>query len=160
MMSNKLIKNLLSGILQILFFLLGLVIVAGGFKSFMYLCFSGEATLQGTIYGILMFILGVSYFIIIKSLIEVLGSSEYSLFVKENVKRFRIIGYILFLNSLIEFISTFGTTGKGMRFLDLGFGFYFTVPVFVYFITSLMSFVIADGFVKAIKIKEDNDLTI
>ncbi len=48
----------------------------------MYLCFSGEATLQGTIYGILMFILGVSYFIIIKSLIEVLGSSEYSLFVK------------------------------------------------------------------------------
>ncbi|HBF6796272.1 TPA: DUF2975 domain-containing protein, partial [Clostridioides difficile] len=51
-------------------------------------------------------------------------------------------------------------TGKGMRFLDLGFGFYFTVPVFVYFITSLMSFVIADGFVKAIKIKEDNDLTI
>ncbi|MDX5688493.1 DUF2975 domain-containing protein, partial [Clostridioides difficile] len=43
-MSNKLIKNLLSGILQILFFLLGLVIVAGGFKSFMYLCFSGEAT--------------------------------------------------------------------------------------------------------------------
>nr|SUY25782.1 Uncharacterised protein [Clostridioides difficile] len=36
MMSNKLIKNLLSGILQILFFLLGLVIVAGGFKSFMY----------------------------------------------------------------------------------------------------------------------------
>ncbi|MCE0714386.1 hypothetical protein LWE82_19495 [Clostridioides difficile] len=47
-----------------------------------------------------------------------------------------------------------------MGFLELGFGFYFTVPVLVYFITSLMSFVIADGFVKAIKIKEDNDLTI
>ncbi|EQH98827.1 putative membrane protein [Clostridioides difficile F314] len=93
-------------------------------------------------------------------MIEVLSSSEHSLFVKDNVKRFRIIGYLLLLNSIMEFISTFGTTGKGMRFLDLGFGFYFTVPVFVYFITSLMSFVIADGFVKAIKIKEDNDLTI
>lgn len=160
MMSNKLIKNLLSSILHILFFLLGLVIVTGGFKSFIYLCFSGEATLQGSIYGTLMFILGVSYFVIIKSLIEVLNSSEYSLFVKENVKRFRLIGYLLLLNSIIEFISTFGTTGKGMRFLDLGFGFYFTVPVFVYFITSLMSFVVADGFTKAIKIKEENDLTI
>lgn len=160
MMSNKLIKNLLSGILQILFFLLGLAIVIGGFKSFMYLCFSGEATLQGSIYGTLMFVLCVSYFIIIKSLIEVLNSSEYSLFVKENVKRFKLIGYLLLLNSIIEFISTFGTTGEGMRFIDLGFGFYFTVPVFVYFITSLMSFVVADGFIKAIKIKEDNDLTI
>lgn len=107
-----------------------------------------------------MFILGVLYFIIIKLLIEVLGSFEYSLFVKENVKRFRIIGYFLFLNFLIEFILIFGIIGKGMRFLDLGFGFYFIVLVFVYFIIFLMSFVIVDGFVKVIKIKEDNDLII
>ncbi len=62
----------------------------------MYLCFSGEATLQGTIYGILMFILGVSYFIIIKSLIEVLGSSEHSLFVKENVKDLDLLDIFCF----------------------------------------------------------------
>lgn len=159
-MSDKFIKSLLSGILQILFFLLGLTLAVGGIRGFVYLCFSGEATLQGSVFGILIFTTGISYFIIIKSLIEVLSSTEYSLFVNENVKRFRIIGYFLLLNSILEFISTFGTTGEGMRFLDLGFGFYFTVPTFVYFVTALMSFVIADGFTKAIKIKEDNDLTI
>lgn len=158
--SDKLIKNLLNGILQILLFLLGLALSVGGVKGFSYLCFSGEATIQGSIYGILMFVFGVSYFIIVKSLLEVLNSSEYSLFINENAKRFRLIGYLLLLNSAIEFISTFGTTGTGMRFLDLGLGFYFTVPTLVYFVVALMSFVISDGFKKAIKIKQDNDLTI
>ncbi|MCC0673583.1 DUF2975 domain-containing protein [Clostridioides sp. ES-S-0145-01] len=159
-MSDKFIKNLLNGILQILFFLLALVLSVGGIKGFSYICFSGEATIQSFISGILRFSLVVSYFIIVKSLLEILNSSEYSLFINENVKRFRLIGYLLLLNSVIEFSSTFGTTGTGMRFLDLGFGFYFTVPTLVYFVVALMSFVISDGFKKAIKIKEDNDLII
>ncbi|WP_227841291.1 MULTISPECIES: hypothetical protein [unclassified Clostridioides] len=102
-MSDKFIKNLLNGILQILFFLLALVLSVGGIKGFSYICFSGEATIQGSISGILRFSLGVSYFIIVKSLLEILNSYEYSLFINENAKRFRLIGYLLLLNSVIEF---------------------------------------------------------
>lgn len=47
-----------------------------------------------------------------------------------------------------------------MRFFDLAPGIFITPGMAVYFITSLICFVIAESFDEAIKIKEENEFTV
>ncbi|MDY6603375.1 DUF2975 domain-containing protein, partial [Clostridioides difficile] len=92
-------------------------------------------------------------------LIFIINSTKYSPFVLENVKRFKVMGCCLLINTIIECVIGYNSnTSLIMIFGDNSGGI--SPLMVISFIFALMCFVIAETFDKAIKIKEDNDLTI
>ena len=99
------------------------------------------------------------YFIVILFLIFIINSTKYSPFVLENVKRFKVMGCCLLINTIIECINGYNLNTNNIRIFGTDSGGISPLMV-ISFIFALMCFVIAETFDKAIKIKEDNDLTI
>lgn len=152
-------KNILSTTLVIFMFLLGLILVMGVILGIPYIV-NNIGNITNIVSGVGMFILGVIYFIMIVLLLEIVSSSKINIFINTNVKRFRQIGYLLFLNLIMEYVSMLFNGVTGIRFIDVAPGIFITPGMTIYFIAGLLCFVIADAFDQAIKIKEDNDLTI
>ncbi|WP_297132367.1 DUF2975 domain-containing protein [Terrisporobacter sp.] len=152
-------KNILTTSLIILFFLLGITLLLGIVMGIPYIV-NNIGNMTNIVAGVGLFILGSIYFIMIILILEIVSSSKVNIFVKANVKRFRQIGYLLLLNLIIDYISMLFNGVTGMRFLDVAPGVFITPSMSIYFISGLLCFVIADAFDQAIKIKEDNDLTI
>lgn len=96
----------------------------------------------------------------------ILGSVKTSPFILKNVKRFRIMGFCLFVNSIYDIVTNFWSLGEysivifgiGEGSLDPVGGITGTMLFSV--IISLFCFVLAEVFSKATKIKEENDLTV
>lgn len=152
-------KNILSASLIILFFLFGIMLLLCIVMGIPYIV-NNIGNMTNIVNGVGGFILGSIYFIMIILLLEIVSSSKVNIFVKANVKRFRQIGYLFFLNLIIDYVFMLFNGVTGMRFLDVAPGVFITSGMTVYFILGLLCFVIADAFHQAIKIKEDNDLTI
>lgn len=152
-------KNILSTTLVIFMFLLGLILVMGVILGIPYIV-NNIGNITNIVSGVGMFILGVIYFIMIVLLLEIVSSSKINIFINTNVKRFRQIGYLLFLNLIMEYVSMLFNGVTGIRFIDVAPGIFITPGMTIYFIAGLLCFVIADAFNQAIKIKNDNDLTI
>lgn len=152
-------KNILSTTLVIFMFLLGLILVMGVILGIPYIV-NNIGNITNIVSGVGMFILGVIYFIMIVLLLEIVSSSKINIFINTNVKRFRQIGYLLFLNLIMEYVSMLFSGVTGIRFIDVAPGIFITPGMTIYFIAGLLCFVIADAFNQAIKIKNDNDLTI
>lgn len=152
-------KNILSTTLVIFMFLLGLILVMGVILGIPYIV-NNIGNITNIVLGVGMFILGVIYFIMIALLLEIVSSSKINIFINTNVKRFRQIGYLLFLNLIMEYVSMLFNGVTGIRFIDVAPGIFITPGMTIYFIAGLLCFVIADAFNQAIKIKNDNDLTI
>lgn len=103
----------------------------------------------------------INYFITIKKLLSIIKTVETTPFVFDNVKRFKVMGYCLCINSIFEFIIGYkGSQNIGnIQILATNSGA-ITPAMMVCFISALMCFVIAEVFNKAISIKQENDLTI
>lgn len=102
-----------------------------------------------------------NYFMIVRKLLDILNSTETTPFILDNVKRFKLMGYCLGINSIFEcFMGYIGSQDVGnIQILATKNGA-ITPVMIICVISALMCFVIAEIFDKAIKIKEDNDLTI
>lgn len=152
-------KGVLSTTLIILFFVLGLILIIGVILGIPYIINNiGDRTkILNAIGG---FIIGITYFIMVALLSDIVSSSRVNIFVKSNVYKFRKIGYLLLINLVIHY--AFGTIYGvgGMRFVDLAPGVFITPGMCVYFISGLLCFVIADAFDQAITIKEENEFTV
>ncbi|MBC6695981.1 DUF2975 domain-containing protein [Terrisporobacter mayombei] len=160
MLKNSMkIKNILSTSLIILFFLLGLILLIAVIMGVPYIV-NNIGNVTNIVSGVGMFVLGVIYFIMIILLLEIVSSSKINIFIDANVKRFRQIGYLLFLNLIMDYVSMLFNGVTGIRFIDVAPGIFITPGMTIYFIAGLLCFVIADAFNQAIKIKNDNDLTI
>lgn len=160
MLKNSMkIKNILITLLIVLFFIFGIMLLLSIIMGIPYIIENiGNMTNIAEVVG--SFIVGSIYFRMITLLLDIVSSSKINIFIKANVKRFRQIGYLLFLNLIINYVSMLFNGVTGMRFLDVAPGVFITSGMTVYFIVGLLCFVIADAFDQAIKIKEDNDLTI
>lgn len=98
-----------------------------------------------------------NYFKACYHLLNILKSAKLTPFIVDNVKRFRLIGCYLLINTCIELIMRLDIK----HFKLIGFGEGSIDPLIVIcFISALMCFVLSEVFNKAIKIKIDNDLTI
>lgn len=102
-----------------------------------------------------------NYFMIVRKLLDILNSTETTPFIFDNVKRFKLMGYCLSINSIFEcFMGYSGSQDVGnIQILATKNGA-ITPVMIICVISALMCFVIAEIFDKAIQIKEDNDLTI
>ncbi|EPZ58800.1 putative membrane protein [[Clostridium] sordellii ATCC 9714] len=67
---------------------------------------------------------------------------------------------MLFVNGINEYITMLVNGVSGISIFDLAPGIFITIGMAVYFIVALICFVISDSFDEAIRIKEDNNLTI
>ncbi|MEG0050576.1 MAG: DUF2975 domain-containing protein [Terrisporobacter sp.] len=152
-------KRILSTFLPIIIFIVGLSMVLGALIGIPYV-FMNIGDIDKVMPGILTFIIGLSYLMAFIFLWNIVDSSKASIFIIENVKRFKLIGLFQLINVFIEYISFIGSGGHGMRFINLTPWIFITPGMAVYFITSLICFVIAESFEEAIKIKHDNELTI
>lgn len=100
------------------------------------------------------------YLIVVICLIRIVGSTLASPFIQENVKRFRIMGYCLVINTVFECILGYNaalTSGVTVISTDNGG---ITPPMIICLLSALMCFVMGEIFDKAIKIKNESDLTI
>lgn len=101
-----------------------------------------------------------NFFVVVIKLMFLLESSEFTPFVFKNVKRLKTMGYCLLFNSIYDCIMDFRLN------LDANIRIFGTEnggisgPMLVCFLAALMCFVMAEIFDKAIKIKEEQDLTI
>lgn len=152
MLKKITIKNVLSILLIILFFIAGVSVIMG-IMGIPYALFE-EADKNAVASLIGMLAVGISYLMIIVSLIDIVNSSKVNIFISENVRRFKRIGYLLFASLILKYILAICNLLEGMTILD-------AVPnTEIYIIAALLCFVIADAFDKAIKIKEENEFTV
>ncbi|WP_373600255.1 DUF2975 domain-containing protein [Paraclostridium bifermentans] len=158
-MSNSLTKRVLSTSLAILAFMLGTMLIVGIFIFIPYVL-ENIKDIKSLSFAISLLILLSSYLALTILLLNIVSHSKVSIFVNETVKNFKLMGVILLLDLIVEYISTIIIGVRGMRFIDLAPGIFITPSMAIYFISSLICFVIADSFTSAIKIKNDNDLTI
>ncbi len=152
-------KRILSTFLPMIIFIMGLMVLLGVLIGVPYI-FQNINDINKIMPGILTFIIGLSYLITFIFLWNIVDSSKASIFILDNVKRFKLIGVLQFINLVIEYVSFIGSGHRGMRFFDLAPGIFITPGMAVYFITSLICFVIAESFDEAIKIKEENEFTV
>ncbi|WP_052356481.1 DUF2975 domain-containing protein [[Clostridium] dakarense] len=155
-------KFLFKGILWIFQIVLGIVLIfalggllLGGYKI--------GNTEPGTriIDGLSGIVYFGMYFITIRQLILLIRSSEESPFIIENVKRFKLMGICMLINSILECIMGYriGRESGMIEIMATPSGA-LTPMMLVCIISSLMCFVMADVFKRAIQIKDENDLTI
>ncbi|PIH04797.1 DUF2975 domain-containing protein [Clostridium combesii] len=115
--------------------------------------------LYGNISDILVaLIIIVIYLIISWNLLKVVYSIDSTPFTLKNVKSFKIIGYLMMLLSIIDGIVNFKEKII-LQIMSIGYGSLKGSCIF-YLILGLLSLVLAEIFKKAVKIKDENDLTI
>lgn len=149
-------KNTLYYALTISIFLWGIMLVLSIFGGIPYILESfGNA--NKLVSAISIFLVGVSYFII---LLKIVDSSGVNIFISENTKRFRKLGYLLFLNLVLNYVCMLCNGVTGMRIIDLFPGIFITPQMAIYFILALLCFVIGDTINEATTIKNENDLTV
>lgn len=152
-------KSVLSTSLTILFFMLGIILIMAVVMGIPFI-FKNIGDISTLVFYIGIFVIGVTYLIMIAFLLDIVSTSRVNIFVRSNVNKFKNIGYLLLANLIIDYVLTIIDGVSGLRFLDLAPGVFITPGMAIYFISGLLCFVIADAFDQAIKIKEDNDLTI
>lgn len=152
MLKKTIIKNVLSILLISLFFIAGVSVIMG-IISIPYELF--EETDKNAVASLIgMLAVGISYLMIIVSLIDIVNSSKVNIFISENVKKFKRIGYLLFVSLILKYILVICNLLEGMTIWDE------VQNTEIYIIAGLLCFVIADAFEKAIKIKEENEFTV
>lgn len=108
-----------------------------------------------------LLLIGIIYivgcFLIVYNLIKIIFNIDKDPFVIDNVKRLKLIGYILLANAVFELIQPL--EHPTIRFIATD-NYGLTPEKLIYFIIASVCFVISDVFDKAIKIKDENDLTI
>ena len=133
-----------------------LIITLLSFVIFSSYTFSLQTLISGCISIVYIF----SYFIVVRRLIFIINSVYDTPFIWDNVKNFKIIGWCLVINAILECLIGYGS-GRKYFFQSISTKNGALTPMMIVcIIAALMSFVIAEVFEKAIKIKEDNDLTI
>ncbi len=152
-------KTVLSTSLIVILFMLGLILLMGAIMGIPYI-FNSIKDTNKIVYGIGAFIIGITYFMMIISLLDIVSSSKVNIFIKSNVMQFKRIGYLLLINLGIYYIFSIIYGISGMRFVDLAPGVFITPSMCIYFISGLLCFVIADAFDEAIRIKEENEFTV
>lgn len=152
-------KTVLSTSLIVILFMLGLILLMGAIMGIPYI-FNSIKDTNKIVYGIGAFIIGITYFMMIIFLLDIVSSSKVNIFIKSNVKQFKRIGYLLLINLGIDYIFSIIYGVSGMRFVDLAPGVFITPSMCIYFISGLLCFVIADAFDEAIRIKEENEFTV
>lgn len=155
-MITKFFRNILSGFL---YFILTILSMLGVSSMCMIPMFLYDFSLDKLITLTSRILYFSDYFIVILLLVFIINSTKYSPFILENVKRFKIMGYCLLINTIIECINGYSLNTSNIRVFGTDSGGISPLMV-ISFIFALMCFVIAETFNKAIKIKEDNDLTI
>lgn len=115
--------------------------------------------LYGNVSDILVaLIIIVIYLIISWNLLKIVYSIDSTPFTLKNVKSFKIIGYLMMLLSIIDGIVNFKEKSN-LQIMSIGYGSLKGSCIF-YLILGLLSLVLAEIFKKAVKIKDENDLTI
>lgn len=102
-----------------------------------------------------------NFFMIIKNILYIITYLDNNPFTYESVKSFKVMGYCLILNAMIEFIID-GKSSLGietLQFINLNNGFINTTMM-VCFISSMICFMISEVFSKIIKEKDNNNLMI
>ncbi|MCC0638696.1 MULTISPECIES: DUF2975 domain-containing protein [unclassified Clostridioides] len=155
-MSTKFFRNILTVFLYIM-------LVSMAATGIIFLCMIPISLYNFSFEKLIITIVRIVYFsdyyIVILFLTFIINSTKYSPFILENVKRFKIMGYCLLINTIIECINGYSVNAGPIKIFGTDNGGISPLMV-ISFIFSLMCFVIAETFNKAIKIKEDNDLTI
>ncbi|WP_434297967.1 DUF2975 domain-containing protein [Clostridium sporogenes] len=98
------------------------------------------------------------YLVIAWNLLKIVYSIESNPFTLKNVKSFKIIGYFMIFLSIIDGIVNLK---KPSNFIIMGTENISIKPsCILYLVLGIMALVLAEIFKKAVKIKNENDLTI
>ncbi|ABS32636.1 DUF2975 domain-containing protein [Clostridium botulinum] len=111
-----------------------------------------------------LFTTGV-YIVVAWNLLKIVFSIDSTPFSLKNVKNFKIIGYLMLFLSLIDAIESIVNFKKSDDLVALGIildkGIVGIRPsCILYLVLGIMALVLAEIFKKAVKIKNENDLTI
>ena len=151
-------KDILSFILYFLVLALGI-----GFIGFPIMALQkfNNFDLFSVFNAIINLVYILMYLTVVLCLIKIISSTLVSPFVKENVKRFKIMGCCLIVNTMFECIIGYNAAAisKSVTIIGSDSGG-ITPPMIICLISALMCFVIGEVFDKAIKIKNESDLTI
>lgn len=156
-MKNEKIKSLLTSFLWFSLIIMVVALIVGSI-IFIVEVIGGKVTLEFLFKKLYIASVLLGYSIVIYFLLGLSDSFRENPFTKTNVKRFNDIGCIFFIEAVIEVVySSIFNPNEGIAQI---FGLNITIGLVALVIISLTFFLVADTFNEAIKIKEDNDLTI
>lgn len=162
-MGMKMGNNILKvGILGILYFfllavfLMTLTIPVGLIYSFI----NSTIKATGVFYVLVQFVYYLNYLLVLKMLIGIIKSTWKTPFIIKNVKRFKVIAWCLTVNVVYECFMGYGANKyANIQIFSNGKGAISPIMA-IGIMTALICFVMAEVFDKAMRIKEENDLTI
>lgn len=108
----------------------------------------------------LIFLFAMTLFVIFE-LMKILNTVQNKKpFCIKNVKRFKTIATCILIFGLFD--SIFNHTSGGIKIIDIEYPYQFSISasILVYIILGCLALVLAEVFNAAIKIKDENDLTI
>lgn len=155
-MKINLKTNFFKILLNILLISLGIALIVFILTSIDNILTSGKNML--TVETWINFVICSLYFLIVYNLRKIVYSIDMLPFCFDNVKRFKAIGYYIFFIAIFDAILNFKMPSN-LVILATKYGS-LKGSFFIYIVLSCLSFALAEIFRKAIKIKEENDLTI
>ncbi|WP_027702435.1 DUF2975 domain-containing protein [Metaclostridioides mangenotii] len=152
------IKSLLVSFLWLSLIIMVIALIVGSI-IFVIDLICGKITLKIFFDRFFIAIVLLGYSIIMYVLLRISKTlKESSPFIRANIKRFNGMGLIFFIEAVVQAIySSIFTPNEGIAQI---LGLNITIELVTLAIFSITFFLIADVFDKAVKIKEDNDLTI
>jgi hypothetical protein len=104
------------------------------------------------LFALVSIVYSIFYYLIANNVIYIINSSKENPFVSENVKRFDKTGIYLIIVAILDFIKNHSNVLRADTDKISNVGFIL--------LSGIICFVISNIIHKAIKIKDDNDLTI
>ncbi len=156
-MKNEKIKSLLTSFLWLSLIIMVAFLIVGSI-FFIVEIIGGKVTLNLLLKKIYIASVLLGYSIAMYFLLGLSDSFKKNPFIETNVKRFNNIGWIFFIEAVIEATSSsIVNPNEGITQI---LGLNITIGLVTLVLISLTFFLIAGAFDEAIKIKKDNDLTI
>lgn len=162
-MGMKMSSNILKMVILIIlyFFLLGLFFMSLSIPgSLIDALRTSNIEVMSVLNVVAQLVYLVNYLLVVKMLIGIIKSTWETPFIVKNVKRFKVMAWCLTINVAFECFMGYGASKyASIQIFSNGKGALSPIMI-IGIIAALMCFVMAEVFDKAIKIKEDNDLTI
>ncbi len=162
-MGMKMSSNILKMVILIIlyFFLLGLFFMSLSIPgSLIDALRTSNIEVMSVLNIVAQLVYLVNYLLVVKMLIGIIKSTWETPFIVKNVKRFKVMAWCLTINVAFECFMGYGASKyASIQIFSNGKGALSPIMI-IGIIAALMCFVMAEVFDKAIKIKEDNDLTI
>ncbi|OEF97067.1 DUF2975 domain-containing protein [Desulfuribacillus alkaliarsenatis] len=156
MVKNKSFFNMMRVILNISIIVLAMTVV-GAILTALFSEIDNLSRISNVVMSIIGGALILYILISLKSIVKTV--EERNPFIASNIKKFKHIAYSIFAIAFLYTIATYPQSNSGIELIATPYGS-IKISVFIFIVLGFLALLLAEIFSQAIKIKDENDMTI